>query len=138
MNKTIAKDWLEAAYCDIVVLESIKDNDFITHMIAFHAQQTIEKSFKAMLEHYENSVPHKHDLLMLNKLISKYLTVDDTYILDALNQLYIDSRYPGSFGLLPYGKPTLEDAKEFYEFADAIFEQTCTLLGISINEIKVH
>ena len=30
---------------------------------------------------------------------------------------YIDSRYPGDMGLLPYGKPTLEDAKEFHEFA---------------------
>lgn len=138
MNKTIAKDWLEAAYGDIIVLESIKDNDFITHMIAFHSQQTVEKSFKAMLEHYENNVPHKHDLLMLNKLTSKYLTINDTYILDALNDLYLDSRYPGSFGLLPYGKPTLKDAKEFYEFAQDIFNQVCTLLNISIEEIKAQ
>jgi len=136
MNSTIAKDWLEAAYGDIIVLESIKDNDFITHITAFHSQQTVEKSFKAMLEHYEANVPHKHDLLMLNKLISKYLTIDDTYILDALNDLYIDSRYPGDMGLLPYGKPTLEDAKEFYEFAKSVFDRVCGILDIDKDELK--
>jgi len=30
-----------------------------------------------------------------------------------LHQLYIDARYPVDFGLLPYGKPSLEDARRF-------------------------
>jgi len=29
-------------------------------------------------------------------------------------------------GLLPYGQPTLEDAKEFYEFALDIFNRVLT------------
>ena len=43
-------------------------------------------------------------------------------ILSAFDDLYIDSRYPGNFGLLPYGKPTIEDAKEFYELAEDIYQ----------------
>ncbi len=65
---------------------------------------------------------------MLNNLVSEYITIDDEYILEALNSLYIVSRYPGSFGLLPHGKPTLEDAREFYEFALDIFDRVCKLL----------
>lgn len=66
------------------------------------------------------------------------MTAVHTNMLESLNELYIESRYPGDMGLLPYGKPTLADAKEFYEFANTIFEQTCTRLGISISEIKVY
>jgi hypothetical protein len=32
-----------------------------------------------------------------------------------------ESRYPGELGLLPNGKPTLEDAREFHDFAAAIY-----------------
>ena len=38
-------------------------------------------------------------------------------MLSLLNKLYIDSRYPGAFGLLPTGAPTLEEAREFADFA---------------------
>jgi len=43
-------------------------------------------------------------------------------LLSAFDDLYIDSRYPGNFGLMPYGKPTLKDAQEFYEFASDIYD----------------
>jgi len=39
-------------------------------------------------------------------------------------------------GLLPHGKPTLENAKEFYEFAQDIFNQVCIILDIDPEEIK--
>ncbi|WP_269456999.1 hypothetical protein [Nitratiruptor tergarcus] len=38
-------------------------------------------------------------------------------------------------GLLPDGRPTLEDAKEFYEFANEIFEQAIRIIGIEKNEL---
>jgi len=40
-----------------------------------------------------------------------------------LDELYIDSRYPGNFGLLPNGKPTLEDADEFYTESYEVYTQ---------------
>ena len=40
-----------------------------------------------------------------------------------LDDLYIDSRYPGDLGLLPNGKPTLTDAEEFYEFAKDVYNK---------------
>jgi hypothetical protein len=38
-------------------------------------------------------------------------------------------------GLLPYGKPTLEDAKEFYNFANKLFTRVCILLNIDEEQI---
>ena len=57
-------------------------------------------------------------------------------LIQLLDQLYIDSRYPGDMGLLPYGKPTLEDAKEFYDFAQEIFDKVCGILDVDINGLK--
>ena len=48
-------------------------------------------------------------------------------------RLCIDSRYPGDLGLLPYGKPTIVDAKEFYNFATDIFERVCVLLEMELE-----
>ena len=67
--------------------------------------------------------------------IKKYLEIDDESILEDLNELYIDSRYHGDMGLLPYGKPTLEDAKEFYDFAKDIFNKVCILLDINKKDL---
>ena len=53
-----------------------------------------------------------------------------------INDLYIDSRYPGDLGLLPYGKPTLEDVKEFYDFAKEIFYKVCKVLDIKESDLK--
>jgi len=39
-----------------------------------------------------------------------------------------DSRYPGEMGLLPYGKPTLKDAKEFFDFANMIYDKIINIL----------
>lgn len=42
-------------------------------------------------------------------------------LLEDLDKLYIDARYPGDFGLLPYGKPMLTDAEAFRNVADDIY-----------------
>lgn len=136
MKSNLALEWLKASYSDIVVLDSIVDNELITHMTAFHAQQSIEKSLKAILEYHENVVPKKHDVLMLKDKVADFITIVNEDILEDLNSLYIDSRYPGDIGLLPHGKPTLEDAKGFYNFAIDIFNEVCTLLNIDPEEVK--
>lgn len=136
MKIALATEWLKASYSDLAVIEEIIDNSFLTHMVAFHCHQAIEKALKALLEFYNSDVPKKHDLLLLQNLTNHYLLCENTDILEDLNELYIDSRYPGDMGLLPYGKPTMEDAKKFYNFTNKIFYQVCSLLEISMDEIK--
>ena len=128
MNKIIAKEWLKAANDDLVLISNIMDNESLTHLIAFHCQQAIEKSFKSILEYNNNNVPKRHDLLMLKDLVFDQIEIENEDMLEALNSLYTESRYPGDLGLLPEGKPTTEDAEEFYSFAKKIYAQANELL----------
>jgi HEPN domain-containing protein len=128
MNKIIAKEWLKAANDDLVLISNIIDNESLTHLVAFHCQQAIEKSFKSVLEYNTNNVPKRHDLLMLKDLVFDQIEVENEDMLEALNSLYTESRYPGDLGLLPEGKPTIKDAEAFYDFAKNIYAQANELL----------
>lgn len=123
---TMAKEWLKSAKSDLLVIEKIISEADLTHIVAFHSQQAVEKSFKAILESRKIEIKKQHDLIKIKNKIDDFQV--DLDILDTLNKLYIDSRYPGELGLLPYGKPTIEDAKNFFSFACKIYEKVNTIL----------
>jgi len=135
MSVNISAEWLKASYDDLKVIKKIIDMEDLSHIIAFHAQQSIEKSFKALLEYKNIKVPKQHDLLKLKSLLNQILVVENDDLLDTLNELYIDSRYPGEMGLMPYGRPTLEDGQEFYDFAQGMFDRICNILKINKEDI---
>lgn len=116
----MALEWLESANDDLMLISSIIEKVELTHLAAFHCQQSVEKSLKAVLEFHNKAVPKKHDLLVLKDMVSDYFLLDDEDMLETLNGLYVDSRYPGNLGLLPNGKPTLEDGRELFEFAENV------------------
>ena len=122
MNVKMAKEWLKASYLDLESIKHIIKVEHLTSIAAFHAQQSIEKSLKALIEYEGKQVPKQHDLIKLKTLVADILDIEEEDLLDSLNSLYIDSRYPGELGLLPYGQPTLEDAKEFYKFSLRVYE----------------
>jgi len=133
----MSKEWVKAAYDDIILLEEIKNNKHLTSIIAFHSQQAIEKSLKALLVEQGVNIPKIHSLNKLFNECKNQIGLTDSQIVNKLDKLYIDSRYPGDMGLLPYGKPTLEDAKEFYDFALEVFERVCDILNIDMKEVKI-
>lgn len=49
--------------------------------------------------------------------------------LDEINQVYIDSRYPSDFGLLPGGVPTKKKIQKFYDFAEVLYEKVKSLIN---------
>jgi len=122
--KKQAKGWLGSASDDLLVIEEIINNDYLTHMVAFHSQQAIEKAFKAILEEQESLVPKTHDLIPLHRQIKQYIDVDiDIDLLQQINSLYIDARYPSDLGLLPDGRPSTEISEKMYLLAKAIVER---------------
>jgi len=135
MNIKMAKEWLKASQDDIKVISNIIDLGDLTHIVAFHSQQSVEKSLKALLEYQNKPVPKIHKITKLITSIDGFI-VYDKELINLLDSLYIESRYPGDMGLLPYGKPTLEDAKEFYEFANDIFEKVCQILEVDKDSLK--
>ncbi len=63
--KKQAESWLSAAKDDLDVIKEIIGNEHLTNMVAFHAQQAIEKSFKAVLEEKTAIVPRVHSIILL-------------------------------------------------------------------------
>lgn len=48
--KKVTEDWLESARMDLDNIELIISRESLTPVVSFHAQQAVEKSFKACLE----------------------------------------------------------------------------------------
>lgn len=128
MSKVMASEWLKAAEQDLLAITVMLTNENLTPVVAFHAQQCIEKSFKAILELREKKVVKLHSLVRLSELVSEDLMIDDYTVLLQLNELYIESRYPAEIGLLPSGKPTLRESECFHEYAQSIYETISTII----------
>ncbi len=123
MKKATA-EWLKSAEMDLENVAQIIHLEHLTPVAAFHAQQCVEKCLKAVLEEHSKKVPKDHSTLRLYGLIRDLITLEvDTGVLTDLDDLYIESRYPGELGLLPTGKPTLAEAREFFEAARRIYDQ---------------
>lgn len=123
--KPLTMDWLGCAAADLATVKHIVDDPALTGIVAFHAQQTIEKCCKALLEEAGQQVPRTHDLVRLVQLLSAELieVLDDALIVE-LSTLYIDVRYPAGFGLLPTGKPSLDDARRYADAAALFYSLT--------------
>jgi len=52
--KAITQQWLEFAQADLKSCENNLKDEFLTNIVAFHSQQTVEKCFKAIID--ENSL----------------------------------------------------------------------------------
>ena len=121
--KRITKEWLNAARDDLRVADKIISDETLTHMVAFHSQQCIEKALKAVMEECDMELVRIHNLQRLLELVKNHVTIDvDIVLIEMMDKLYIDSRYPADFGLLPDGKPDIEDAEAFYNAAKRIYE----------------
>ena len=120
--KKLTEEWLKAAKDDLDVIARILPDILLTHIVAFHAQQCVEKVFKALLEEYEIETPKIHRLLTLYGKVESFIDIEiELSLLQTLDALYIDARYPGDLGLLPNGRPSTSDAVKFYDFAQTVF-----------------
>ena len=120
--KRQVEDWIQLADKELYAAEILLNNESpLTNIVAFHCQQTIEKYLKAFL--IENDIPviKTHDLIKLNGMIKeiKDLGFDENKLI-IINEVYIESRYPGELGLLPDGVPSSEQAKEFVVYAKEV------------------
>ena len=120
--REITREWLEAANLDLETIPYIIGDDRLTGHVAFHSQQAIEKSLKAVIEDFGQKVPKIHTLQKLFDICSATISINyDENLIIALDSLYLESRYPGEFGLLPNGKPDIKQVETYYEFAQNIY-----------------
>ncbi|MDO3377844.1 HEPN domain-containing protein [Geoalkalibacter halelectricus] len=90
-----AREWLAKAREDFLAVERLADDDGLSNVAAFHAQQCAEKSLKAVLEASGQKVPRTHDLIRLNGLVQCFFAVQcDEDILGELSTVYLEARHP--------------------------------------------
>ncbi len=127
--RAITQKWLDFANNDLETCQITLQNDNLTNIVAFHAQQAVEKCFKAIIEEAEQNLPRIHDLIRLYNFSENFIEFDvDTVMLNVLNSIYTASRYPGDIGL-PNGNPSEEEAQEMYDFAQQVYTNTLEQLN---------
>ena len=127
--KLITEEWLDRAKEDLDVAAEIIAREHLTNMVAFHSQQAVEKTLKGIVEEFEIGFVKTHNLERLLGIVTKKMKLDvDLNLIKKLDEVYISTRYPGDLGLLPSGKPSIQDARELYDFADAHYRNVKKLL----------
>jgi HEPN domain-containing protein len=114
--------WIGFAEKDMLTVSEIIKNINLTNIVTFHCQQAIEKYFKAFILENEKPLMRIHNLLTLYGVIKDIIDLDlDEDLLSTINDIYLESRYPGEIGLLDDGSmPTFEQANQFFTFAKEI------------------
>ncbi len=110
--KPLHNEWIEFAKQDYYALKKLDGDEYLTNIVLFHSQQCIEKLFKGIIEESGVDVPRIHNTKKLYELIAGLIDQPiDTDDLLYIDSVYIESRYPASFGLLPGGHPTLQESQ---------------------------
>ena len=133
--KPITKEWLNRAREDLDVALEIISREHLTNMVAFHSQQAVEKALKGIIEEFEIGFAKIHNLERLLGVVRKQVDFDvDLNFIKRLDEVYISTRYPSDLGLLPSGKPSIQNAKELYDFANTFYRNVKKLLEKSTKE----
>ena len=107
----------------------MSEDEYLTSSAAFHCQQAVEKYLKALIENLDMDVPRVHTLLVLMNIVMEKYKIDfDRDVLDQINEVYIDTRYPSSTGLIPDGIPQKETITLFISFVEDIKVKVADLL----------
>ena len=114
--------WIGFAEKDLLTVSEIIENPALTNIVIFHCQQAIEKYFKAFILEKEKPLMKIHNLLTLYGTIKEIVDLKlDEDLLSTINDIYLESRYPGEIGLLDESSmPAIEQANQFYVFAKEI------------------
>ena len=124
-------EWLEFAKRDLEAARILLNTSYLANVVLFHSQQCIEKCLKAYLEENAIAIPRIHSVVKLYSMIPNddrvYFDIKEDE-LDMVDLVYIDTRYPSGFGLLPSGFPTDTDAKEIFEVAEMVYAKITSKL----------
>jgi HEPN domain-containing protein len=132
--KPTTHEWLARAAEDLAAAQVLLSRPDLTNTVAFHAQQAVEKALKAVIEELDLGFVRTHSLTRLYELVRPHHPViDDMDMLDRLDAVYIEARYPGDMGLLPTGKPTTDEATNLFGFANDIFQRLQTSLQGTVS-----
>lgn len=127
--KQVTKEWLDFAVKDLKAAENLKIDNDLSYLSAFHCQQAIEKSFKAIIEEFELGFIKSHDLSNLSIIIKKHVDLKgQADQLAEINDYYIESRYPGDMSWHADNPMSLDKLNEIILFTKSIITIVTALL----------
>ena len=128
--KRMTEAWLVRAGEDLETIRMLRGRPDLTGVVAFHAQQCVEKCLKAVAEERKENVPRVHDLRRLWEVVADQFREGlDLELLREMTDIYTDCRYPGGLGVLPGGKPTEKETARFEAFADHVHATVLAMLS---------
>jgi HEPN domain-containing protein len=102
----------------------------LNFLSAFHCQQAIEKSFKAVIEEFELGFIKSHDLSNLSIIIKNHLDLNkQADKLAEINDYYIESRYPGDLSWQKDNPLTINRLNEIVLFTKDIIASVSNVLS---------
>ena len=130
-NKEIVSDWIKRARSNLERARTGKYSEEILYEdICFDAQQSAEKSLKALLVKLDKPFPKTHSIGSLLKLIEEtgIEIPDDVKQSKILTDYAVDARYPGVY------EPVSEDEyKEALKLAEDVFEWTIKMITLEVE-----
>ena len=100
-----AEQWLWHAEGDLALARTQAFSKFPIELLIFHAEQVVEKSIKAILVHFNASVPKTHNLELLMDVAAAYVEIpSEIRAAEDLTPYATIGRYPGDY------EPNSEDA----------------------------
>ena len=126
------RQWLTKAEHDRIIIQQGMDrpeHEWVTDVLCFHAQQVVEKAFKAYLIFLEQDPPRTHSLEMLIEAIRSVSPEYPEFDLGDLTAFAVQSRYPDELI-----EPDASEAKHYAELAERVLEDIQHRIGLHGSE----
>ncbi|MEM5830450.1 MAG: HEPN domain-containing protein [Candidatus Aenigmatarchaeota archaeon] len=121
------KEWIEKAETDLRVAKTLLKLNEASWVIAFHAQQAVEKFLKAFLVFHNKPFRKTHDI---KELLDLCIEIDEEFKkLEDLGVEYL-TEYATNLKYPHFYEPTEEEAKEAIEIAEKVKEFVLKKLNI--------
>jgi HEPN domain-containing protein len=133
-NKPYAIEWLNFAKRNLEIAKLLFDVGHYEDAVGIELQQSLEKMIKAILAFNSIKIPKDHDLVKLYFLVDQSISLNDDEIilLRKATNYFKEDRYPNPY----YSLPPREDIEQVLDFTTNLLTEVCTLLNISIEEIR--
>ena len=136
MNETSAREWLTKSWHHLSSALALYKIEHYTDVIAIDTHYSVEIMLKSFLAYQNKQIYKTHNLIELHSHIVDIIEFyeEEKDLLRLITTYHIKESYP-----TPHRKlPSREEIKQVLDFATNLFERVCSLLNISIDEIKAN
>jgi len=136
MNEIAAREWLSKAWHHYSSGNILYNVNHYTDVIAVDLHYAVEIALKSFFAYENKKIVKTHDISELAKLIEDKLafSMEEKRMMVVMTTYHIKGSYPTPDRKLP----SREEIKEALNFTDDILHRVCTILNISIDEIKAR